>query len=296
MRDSARGGAVTRPTSATRLDAAAPAGAAGAVAASRTQARCQAHRLDPLWRRGPGQHARPLPQPAGMVSCRRVAARARAPARRCPRQRAEEPRGPAADLPAGEPRLGLREPELPAASRGAVARSRRRRQEGHRLASRARPRIRRRPDRIFLAGGCRRARSWRPSPRCRRPIRASSLVFEHADTAVRAAVSLYYHGRRDGSGDAWAWAPNRPPCHHRRWRTSAPDAPPFFVAHGDRRYLAAGQGRCANSPRPCARDRAVRPSTPSCPARSTSIHLFHSVRCTAVTNGIEAFAAWVLRG
>jgi acetyl esterase/lipase len=72
------------------------------------------------------------------------------------------------------------------------------------------------------------------------------------------------------------------------------DAPPFFVAHGDRDTLlpASAAGEFAAALRERSRSPVVYAQLPGA---QHQFDLFHSVRCTAVINGIEAFAAWVFR-
>ena len=142
------------------------------------------------------------------------------------------------------------------------------------------------PDRIFLAGGSSGAQlaavaALTPSDPRFQP------GFEAADTSVRAAIALYGHY---GAGDAGPDAPPSSPLAYVR-----SDAPPFFIAHGDRDTML---------PASAAREFAValrgRSRSPvvyaEMPGAQHQFDLFHSVRCTAVVNGIEAFATWVLGG
>ncbi len=110
--------------------------------------------------------------------------------------------------------------------------------------------------------------------------------FEGADTSVAGAISLYglyspaSYGSTERGGDAF-------PMSHLR-----PDAPPFFVSHGDRdtllgveaaRQFARGLGSVSNQPVVYA----------ELPRAQHGFDRFRSVRCDNVVNGIEAFAAWV---
>src|SRR5258706_8024642 len=197
----------------------------------------------------------------------------------------EEPRGPAPALPAGEPRLGVREPELPAAPparwpdhvidvKKVIAWLR---EHG--------PEHGADPDRIFLAGGSSGA-----------PLAAVAALtpsdprfqpdFEDADASVCAVIALYGHYRWCDAGPGTA--PSSPLAYLQA------DAPPFLVAHGDRDTLlpASAAGQFAAALRERSRSPVVYAEPPGA---QHQFDLFHSVPCTAVVNGIEAFAAWVLR-
>lgn len=142
------------------------------------------------------------------------------------------------------------------------------------------------PDRIFLAGGSSGAQlaaiaALTPSDPRFQP------GFEQADTAVCAAISLYGHY---GSGDAGPGTPPSSPLAYIR-----PDAPPFFIAHGDSDTLLPARAAREFAAALRARSRGAVVYA-ELPGAQHQFDLFHSVRCTAVTNGIEAFAAWVLRG
>jgi acetyl esterase/lipase len=105
--------------------------------------------------------------------------------------------------------------------------------------------------------------------------------FEGADTSVTAAIGLYGY-----YGDAAGGVPSSLLAH------VGPDAPPFFVAHGDRDTTAPAKG---------ARDfvqglRSVSSSPvvyAELPGGQHTFDLFHSIRFETVINGIEAFTAWV---
>jgi acetyl esterase/lipase len=107
--------------------------------------------------------------------------------------------------------------------------------------------------------------------------------FEAADTSVTAAICLYgYYGGLGGD----------------RTRPSAPgayvhaEAPPFFLAHGDRDTVVivedarafVGQLRGASSSPVVYAE---------LPGGQHGFDLFHSIRFETVVDGIEAFAAWV---
>ncbi|MBL7500438.1 alpha/beta hydrolase [Frankia sp. CNm7] len=109
--------------------------------------------------------------------------------------------------------------------------------------------------------------------------------FEAADTSAAAVVCLGgYYGDYDAGPD-WR-APSSPLGYLR------PDAPPFFVAHGDRDTVVAVES---------ARDFAARLRAVSAspvvyaelPGSQHGFDLFHSPRFEAVVDGIESFAAWV---
>ena len=106
--------------------------------------------------------------------------------------------------------------------------------------------------------------------------------FEGADTSVAAAISLYgYYGSLGSDHE-----PSSPLAYVR------PDAPPFFVAHGDkdtlvlvedaRHFVERLQGASSN-PVVYA----------ELPGAQHTFDLFHSLRFETVVDAIEAFAAWV---
>jgi acetyl esterase/lipase len=71
------------------------------------------------------------------------------------------------------------------------------------------------------------------------------------------------------------------------------DAPPFFVAHGDRDTLLPASA--AREFAAALLDRSRGPVVSAAlPGAQHQFDLFHSIRCIAVCNGIEVFAAWVL--
>ncbi|WP_173096135.1 alpha/beta hydrolase [Actinomadura verrucosospora] len=106
--------------------------------------------------------------------------------------------------------------------------------------------------------------------------------FEDADTSVTGAIYLNgWYGPYFGQG------PESSPLAH-----ITADAPPFFLAHGDKDTLVP-----VEDPRQFA-DRLRRTSTaPVVYAELKGAHhafdLYHSVRFDAVVDGIEAFTAWV---
>lgn len=107
--------------------------------------------------------------------------------------------------------------------------------------------------------------------------------FEEADTSVIAAISLYgYYGPLD----VHERRPSSPLAYVR------PDAPPFFVAHGDRDTLVRVQdARCfVERLRSTSSNPVVYAELPG--AQHT-FDLFHSIRFETVVDAVEAFAAWV---
>jgi acetyl esterase/lipase len=105
---------------------------------------------------------------------------------------------------------------------------------------------------------------------------------EDADTSVTAAIGLNgYYGNYYGQGVA-----SSPQAYVR------PDAPPFFIAHGDRDTMV---------PVEVARDFADRLRSVSTnpvvyaelPGAQHAFDLFHSLRFEMVVDAVEAFAAWV---
>jgi acetyl esterase/lipase len=108
--------------------------------------------------------------------------------------------------------------------------------------------------------------------------------FERADTSVSAVVSLYgYYG----SLDTDAALPSSPLEYVR------PEAPPFFLAHGDRDTLVI-----VDDARQFAERLRSTSSSPvvyaELPGGQHSFDLFNSLRFEAVVDGVEAFVAWVL--
>lgn len=107
--------------------------------------------------------------------------------------------------------------------------------------------------------------------------------FERADTSVAAAVCLYgYYGSLDSDRRQ----PSSPLAYVR------PDAPPFFVAHGqkdtmvlveDARRFVEELGRASSTPVVYA----------ELPGAHHGFDLFHSIRFETVVDAVEAFAAWV---
>ena len=107
--------------------------------------------------------------------------------------------------------------------------------------------------------------------------------FEDADTSVSAAVCLYgFYGNRDLAGPV----PSSPRSYIR------PDAPPFFVAHGDNDTFIPATS--AESFVEALRSVSMNPVVYArLPGAQHSFDLLHSVRFQRVIDGIEAFTAWV---
>jgi acetyl esterase/lipase len=107
--------------------------------------------------------------------------------------------------------------------------------------------------------------------------------FEHADPSVLAAICLYgYYG----SLNADERFPSSPLAYARA------DAPPFFVAHGDKDTLVLVEDarRSVEQLRRTSFNPVVYAELPG---GQHTFDLFDSLRFAAVINGIEAFAAWV---
>jgi acetyl esterase/lipase len=107
--------------------------------------------------------------------------------------------------------------------------------------------------------------------------------FEGADTSVTAAICLYgYYGSLD-TGER---SPSSPLA------CVGPDAPPFFVAHGDQdtlvlvddaRHFVQRLRRSSSNPVVYA----------ELPGAQHAFDLFHSIRFETVVDAIEGFSAWV---
>ncbi len=107
--------------------------------------------------------------------------------------------------------------------------------------------------------------------------------FEDADTSVSAAVCLYgFYGNRDLAGPV----PSSPRAY------ICPDAPPFFIAHGDNdTFIPAAS---AESFVDALRSVSMNPVVYArLPGAQHSFDLLHSVRFQYVIDGIETFTAWV---
>ncbi|WP_207910255.1 alpha/beta hydrolase [Anseongella ginsenosidimutans] len=107
--------------------------------------------------------------------------------------------------------------------------------------------------------------------------------FEHTDTSVAAAISLYgYYGSVTAGGPN----PSSPLAYVR------PDAPPVFMVHGYQDTIVI-----VEDARNFARKLQLASSSPvvyaELPGAQHTFDLFHSLRFEAVIDGIEAFAAWV---
>lgn len=106
--------------------------------------------------------------------------------------------------------------------------------------------------------------------------------FEEADTSVTAAISLYGYYGPVGSDDP----STSPPAY------VGPDAPPFFVVHGDRDTVVVVDEarRFVDALRTVSTQPVVYAELPG--AHHT-FDVFHSIRFESVIAGIEAFAARV---
>ena len=105
--------------------------------------------------------------------------------------------------------------------------------------------------------------------------------FEHVDTEVLAAVSLYgYYGPSDSR------EPSSAPAAHLR-----SDAPPCFVVHGDRDTIVIVEDARAFVAR--LRSASEEPVVyAELPDAQHTFDLFHSIRCEAVVDAVESFAEW----
>jgi acetyl esterase/lipase len=107
--------------------------------------------------------------------------------------------------------------------------------------------------------------------------------FEGADTSVAAAISLYGYYGSLGSDDE----PSRSPLAFVRR-----DAPPFFLAHGDKDTLVLVEDALHFVEQ--LRDASSSPVVyAELPGAQHTFDLFHSLRFVAVVDAIEAFASWV---
>ncbi|MFI0351281.1 alpha/beta hydrolase [Actinomadura sp. 9N407] len=106
--------------------------------------------------------------------------------------------------------------------------------------------------------------------------------FEDADTSVTAAISLYgYYGRYYGLGDGTSQMDH-----------DATEAPPFFIAHGDRDNMVPVEGARLFAEK--LRNASSQPVVyAELPGAQHSFDLFRSVRFETVVDGIESFATWV---
>lgn len=107
--------------------------------------------------------------------------------------------------------------------------------------------------------------------------------FENVDTSITAVISLYgYYGSiasRDG-------IPSSP------LEYLKPNAPPFFIAHGDLDTIVLVEDARAFVER--LRNSSASPVVyAELPGAQHVFDLFHSFRFEAVVDGIEAFASWV---
>lgn len=107
--------------------------------------------------------------------------------------------------------------------------------------------------------------------------------FESADTSVSGVISLYGWYGNVNAGERIPSSPHG---------VLREDAPPFFVTHGDKDPLVHVEGARLFVRR--LREVSRRPVVyAELPGAHHSYDLFHSLRCEAVVDGIEAFAAWV---
>ena len=108
--------------------------------------------------------------------------------------------------------------------------------------------------------------------------------FEDADTSVTAVIGLNgYYGSYYGEGDGGA---SSPLAHVR------PDAPPFFIAHGDHDTMAPVElaRHFADTLRSVSTNPVVYAELPGA---QHAFDLFHSLRFEMVVDAVDAFAAWV---
>ena len=105
--------------------------------------------------------------------------------------------------------------------------------------------------------------------------------FEHVDTEVLAAISLYgYYGPSDSR------QPSSAPAAHLRG-----DVPPCFFVHGDRDTIVIVEDARAFAAR--LRSASDGPVVyAELPHAQHTFDLLHSVRCEAVVDAVEAFADW----
>ena len=107
--------------------------------------------------------------------------------------------------------------------------------------------------------------------------------FEHADTSVTAAICLHGYYGHPGTRDQ---SPSSPLAY------DGTDAPPFFVAHGDRDSLLP-----VETARLFVERLRATSSNPviyaELPGAQHGFDRFHSLRFDTVVEAIEAFTAWV---
>ena len=107
--------------------------------------------------------------------------------------------------------------------------------------------------------------------------------FEQADTSVTAAISLYGYYGSHGPDEQ---PPSSPLAY------VGADAPPFFVAHGDRDTIVLVDDARLFVER--LRSSSSNPIVyAELPGAQHTFDLFHSLRFDAVVDAIEAFTAWV---
>jgi len=107
--------------------------------------------------------------------------------------------------------------------------------------------------------------------------------FEHADTSVTAAICLHGYYGQPGTEDR---SPSSPLAY------DGTDAPPFFVAHGDRDSLlpVATARLFAERLRAASSNPVIYAELPGA---QHGFDRFHSLRFYTVVEAIEAFTAWV---
>ncbi|THA34082.1 alpha/beta hydrolase [Streptomyces sp. A1277] len=112
--------------------------------------------------------------------------------------------------------------------------------------------------------------------------------FESADTSVTAAICLYgYYGFFFGA------EPDVPPSPNQPYAYLNPGAPPILIAHGTKDALATVEGAryFVDRLRGVSNSAVVYAELPGA---QHAFDLFHSARCEAVVDGVQAFTAWVL--
>jgi acetyl esterase/lipase len=107
--------------------------------------------------------------------------------------------------------------------------------------------------------------------------------FEDADTGVAAAIGLYGYYSPASAGNP---SPSSPAAYVRA------DAPPFLVIHGTRDPMVPARKVRGFVER--LRDASASPVVyAELPGGQHNFDQFPSIRCAAVSDGVEAFTAWV---
>ena len=107
--------------------------------------------------------------------------------------------------------------------------------------------------------------------------------FEQADTSVTGVISLYgYYGGLDSDGQI----PSSPAAY------VTPDAPPFFVAHGDHDTVVVVEDArgFVDLLRTVSSQAVVYAELPGA---QHAFDVVHSIRFDNTVNAIESFTAWV---